>query len=185
MPLWGSKDQANNAPVYRVTDKFQSGQTKTGAANAYLNVAVSNGAVVSVVAADVTEAHANKAVIHPGWIVVRQGTGPVVSVTGTGGTGYVNGNIVTVSNGTTNATATVVTNGTGNVASLVVTSGGSGFINTSAIAIAVANSTGGATGAGTGATLTVTLGGRAGRKHMETLVAMGSITGDASDSALV
>ena len=49
-----------------------------------------------------------------------------------------------------------------------------GFSNASVATMAVANSTGGAS-AGSGATLVLTLGGRAGRKSYQTLVAAKSI----------
>jgi hypothetical protein len=189
MPLWGNKDQANNAPKFRVTGEGynvgdKAGRTESTIANTFNNVA-SNSQIVTVAGVDVAEAKAQAGKLtHPGWVVVRQGTGPVTSITSSGGSGYTNGNIVTVSNGTVNATATVSTNSTGGSLTLTLTNSGRGFINTSAIAVAVANSTGGSTGVGTGATFTVALGGRAGRRHVETLVAMGSMTGDAADDAL-
>jgi hypothetical protein len=190
MPLWGKIDQANNAPKQRVTDQFEvgnvAGRTKATIANTYANSTISGKHVVTTLGVDVTEAAGTDAVVHPGWVVKRQGTGPVLTIAILGGTGYTNGNVITVSNGAVNATATIVTNGTGNAASASVSVAGAGFINATAIAVAVANSTGGATGAGTGATITVTLGGRAGRKHFETMVAMGSIgTSPDGDGSLI
>jgi hypothetical protein len=194
MPLWGSTDQANNAPKFRVTDKFVSGQSATGAANAYNNTAVSTlpgqvgVQVLDVVGADVNEAaalrnHGSK-ITHPGWVLFKLGTGPVASITPSGGTGYSNTDVVKVSNGTTNAQGTIVTDGSGVPQSVTLGAGGSGFTAAALAVVAVANSTGGAS-AGTGATFTVKLGGRAGRKQHEVLVAMGTISGDGPDDALL
>ena len=193
---------------------------------------------------------------HAGWNLRRAGTGPVVSFTVTGaGTGFANGETITVSNGTSNATGTIVANATGNMVAVAVTSGGAGFTNTGmavvgfnrerdvvevkysgtatgynntdvitvsngivnatatvatnstggtltftitnrglfsnaaangTAVVTIANSTGGASGgsgatfsanlaASTGGSVTIALGGRAGRVHYETLVAMGSL----------
>jgi hypothetical protein len=186
MALWGNTDAATNAVVFRVIDKFVSGRNTTGASNAYANVTPSafvTNQVVTVSGVDVTEATLQDRVVHPGWVVTKQGTGPVASATSSGGTGYANGDVLTVANGVVNATATVATNSTGGDLTFTFTNNGSGFINTSAVAITVANSTAGATG-GSGATITVTLGGRAGRRHVETLVAMGTIGSDGGDDAL-
>lgn len=110
-----------------------------------------------------------------------------IKYTGTA-TGYSNTDRITVSNGTVNATATVATNATGGTLTFTITNPGL-FSNTAANAsavVAITNATGGATG-GSGATftanlttstsgtVTIALGGRAGRVHYETLVAMGSL----------
>lgn len=81
-----------------------------------------------------------------------------------GGSGYVNGEIVTFSNGTVNATANIAsTNSTGGITSLTVLTNGQ-FPNTSVVVVQVANSTvssnstNGNTSSGTGATFSLTLG---------------------------
>lgn len=86
---------------------------------------------------------------HAGWVLRRAGTGPVASaVVNAPGTGFANGETITVSNATTNSTLTITTNATGNSTSIFVTSGGSGFTNVAMAAIAynrelhVANITG-------------------------------------------
>lgn len=89
------------------------------------------------------------------------------SVTGltisSGGSGYVNNQIVTFSNGTTNSTALITTNATGSITSLTILTGGE-FANTSIIKTQIANSTApsnatnGNTSSGTGAVFTVALG---------------------------
>ena len=193
---------------------------------------------------------------HAGWNFRTAGTGPVVSFTVTGaGSGYANGETITVSNGTSNAIGTITANATGNMVSVAVTSGGVGFTNTAmavigfnrerdvveikytgtatgynntdvitvsngvinatatvatnatggsltftitnrglfsntaannSAVVTIANSTGGASGGSgatfsanvagsTGGSVTITLGGRAGRVHHETIIAMGSL----------
>ena len=103
-------------------------------------------------------------------------------------TGYSNTDVITASNGVVNATATVATNATGGSLTFTITNPGL-FSNTAAnntVVVTIANSTGGASGgsgatfsanlaSSTGGTVTVALGGRAGRVHHETLVAMGSL----------
>ena len=110
-----------------------------------------------------------------------------IKYTGTA-TGYSNTDRITVSNGIVNATATVATNATGGALTFTITNPGL-FSNTAANAtavVAIANATGGASGgsgatfsanlaSSTGGTVTIALGGRAGRVHHETLVAMGSL----------
>ena len=117
-----------------------------------------------------------------------------------GGTTYGNTDVITFSNGVTNATANPVTNSTGGITSVTMLTYGRGFPGATNVAIAFANATGGASG-GSGATLaavmsaaptlTITvnagatanivpvLGGRAGRVHYETLVALVGISGPA------
>jgi len=103
-------------------------------------------------------------------------------------TGYSNTDLITASNGAVNATATVSTNATGGTLTFTITNPGL-FSNTAAnntVVVTIANSTGGASGGSgatfsanlatsTGGTVTIALGGRAGRVHHETLVAMGSL----------
>jgi hypothetical protein len=110
-----------------------------------------------------------------------------------GGTSYNNTDIITFSNGSINATANPVTNATGGISSVTILTRGLGFSNNTNTVKAVANSTGGAT-TGSGATFTVTvgaanlsavLGGRAGRIHYETLVAMGSMVGSSTNTVLL
>ncbi len=114
--------------------------------------------------------------------------------------GYNNTDVIVISNGSVNATATVSTNSLGGFASgnLTITNPGvfaAGQVNTTVV-IAAQNSSGGASNGAyavfsagltnsTGGQVLVTLGGRAGRKHFETLVAMSSIATDASDDTLL
>lgn len=111
----------------------------------------------------------------------------MMTITVTGGTGYVNGDIIQAGNGTVNATAVINTNGSGVFTNAGITIATVGlWANTKAntnVEFSITNSTGGATlgssatltanlGTSTGGTVTVKMGGRANRIFYETLVAM-------------
>ncbi len=122
-----------------------------------------------------------KKVAHAGWNLRTAGVGPLASITiAAAGTLYANTNTFSVAAGTggTNATGNVVTNAAGNVVSFSITSSGANF-NSATPTVTITTAT------GSGASLTARAGGRAGRVQYETLVAMGSITGDATDDALL
>lgn len=172
MALWGKTDAAASAPKF-------TGLASNGAiANALFNQATTG--VFGVDAAEGQAARGDgKGGAGQGWILQQYGTGGVLSIlAASGGSGYVNAEVVTLSNGTVNATATLTTNATGGVTSLTLTANGSGFANSGHIVVQVANSsvasnsTNGNTSAGTGLTLTINLGGRAGRVNRENLVAL-------------
>jgi hypothetical protein len=153
MSLWGKNDYAtgNNKPLYS-------------------NTATTYG--VSVTEAANTTGDGPK-VTHSGWVKQSIGAGPVKSIAVTvAGTGYSNGYVNFTGGGGTGANASFFTDGNGNVLSVVVNSGGTNY-TTAPSAFA--------TGSNTAiATLSVTLGGRAGRRFYETLVATGSIALDDS-----
>jgi hypothetical protein len=126
--------------------------------------------------------NSSEATAHAGWNFRRAGTGPIISIAANATlTGYNNADIITVrspATGGANARITFTTNSTGGNLSFTIANPGSGFdlatIPTSNIAIT--NSTGGtAAGNTTTTNLVVRAGGRAGRVHYETLVAMGSL----------
>jgi len=102
---------------------------------------------------------------NTGTLTATQASQNVVSVTvSDGGSGYVNGEIVTFSNGTVNATANIAsTNSTGGITSVTILTNGQ-FPNTSVVVIQVANSTvasnstNGNTSSGVGATFSLSLG---------------------------
>lgn len=119
---------------------------------------------------------------HAGWNLRRAGTGPIVSITANATlAGYNNADIITVKSpatGGTNATITFTTNSTGGSLTFTITNPGSGFnlVSIPTSNIAITNATGGtATGNTTTTNLVVRAGGRAGRVHHETLIAMGSL----------
>ena len=112
---------------------------------------------------------------HAGWVARRAFTGPVTSITANAGAVGVN-SYVTFSGGSagagagltgaTSANAYVYVNTAGYIVNVTILNAGS-YANTP---LAVPN-----TG---NAVFTVTMGGRANRVQLETLVAMGSMTGD-------
>ncbi len=176
MAQWKSADQANGAPVVGVEAKVSAnGEAMFGntVGDAFLD-----GKAVGVFGVSAAETANTLAsgITHAGWVKRSAGQGPVVSVTvAAGGTGYTNGAVTFGAGvGNANATGTQLTNGSGVIQSITITAGGR-YVSTPTIT---------ANGAGSGATLTVVMGGRANRVHHETLVAMGSMTGDASDDSL-
>lgn len=125
---------------------------------------------------------------HAGWNIRRSGTGPLASITLTGATasGYNNADIITVKSQQAggNATVTFTTNSTGGNLVFTITNPGAGFIGNGTAGnvtittsnVFITNATGGtATGNATVTYIVATAGGRAGRVHYETLVAMGSL----------
>jgi hypothetical protein len=119
---------------------------------------------------------------HAGWNFRRAGTGPIVSISANATlTGYNNNDIINVrspATGGSNARITFTTNSTGGSLTFTVANPGSGFnlITIPTSNISITNSTGGTAAGNTTVTnLVVTAGGRAGRIHHETLVAMGSL----------
>ncbi len=192
MALWGKNDsaadstkfapaQVNRAPTAgNRTTLF--GNTTTGAwqnNGVAMKIAVGQFGVSAAEAANTTGE--GKRVAHAGWNLRTRGTGPLSAITvATAGRLYANSDTFSVAAGTggTNATGNVITNAVGNVVSFSVSNWGANF-NAAAPTVTITTST------GTGASLTATAGGRAGRITYETLVAMGSITGDASDDALL
>lgn len=178
MPLWGRDDaDANTAPKHSVV-----AGSNVSCITAFGNVtvgAIKTDQAIGVFGVDTTEAGVSKMVSHSGWVIVRQGSGPVVGLTvNAGGSGYSNADTIRVSGGITNAAATLTTNSTGGITAVTLTDGGSGFKSgQGTLAIT--------TSGGTGANVSFTLGGRAGRIHSETLVATGTIVNDASDDAVL
>jgi hypothetical protein len=185
MSLWGNLDgrTGNNKPVYANTTYRISNSTINGSV---ANTAKYYGATYGVSAEEAGNTVADgKKVAHAGWVSQKIGTGPVASIAITsGGQGYNAAGFLTISgggDGTINVSYTIAnslnsmqsysSNARQNViASITINSPGAGF-NVAPTVIA-----GGSNIAP--ATFTVTLGGRAGRVQYETLVAMGSMTGD-------
>ena len=119
---------------------------------------------------------------HAGWNLRRAGTGPIVSIAANATlVGYNNTDVITVrspATGGTNATITFSTNSTGGSLVFTIANAGAGFnlVSIPTSNIAITNASGGsATGNTTVTNLVVRAGGRAGRIHHETLVAMGSL----------
>lgn len=125
-------------------------------------------------------------VAHAGWVQQTIGTGGIASITiADAGSGINASGFLTVSGGggtganvayaianSQNTLQSYSTNSAWNVISSLVVIGGSGFTSAPTVSYAGANTT--------APSFTVTMGGRVGRRSYETLVAMGSITGDDS-----
>ena len=191
MALWGKNDSAADSTKFAPSQVNRTpnsankttlfGNTTTGA---WQNNGVAMKKAVGQFGVSAAEA-ANtsgegKKVAHAGWNLRTRGTGPLTTVTvAAAGSGYANTETFVISAGTggTDATGNVVTNATGNVVSVSISSWGANF-NAAAPTVTI-------TANGTGASITAVAGGRAGRTQYDTLVAMGSITGDASDDTLL
>ena len=179
MSLWKSQDAASNAPLYTVASGYGiSANGSTLYENANLQVASATG----VYGVDTTEAGVTsgdgKKVAHAGWNLARRGTGGVLSITANTGAYSNLGNVFLTFTGggvgNTTANARVSVNATTNAITSVTVNNPGSYMTTPSV-----TSISGANGA---ATFTVTMSGRANRVSYETLVAMGSMTGDSDDT---
>jgi hypothetical protein len=182
MTLWAKSDSSNAAPIH-------AGVAATNNANgATLFGSTTIGAftgkqAVGVFGVDTTEqaVAGNPVGAHAGWVVVKQGTGPIATITANASSYSPDGNVYLEftggGTGNTSANAQIVTNGAGLITGITLASGGS-YLTAPTVG-EVPNSN---------VAITITMGGRAGRKHTETLVAMGSIgqagVADASDDTV-
>jgi hypothetical protein len=182
MSLWGNLEAANNAPKSSAMAGYggNTPQVTSNAqvyyANTRINAFVSDAAigVFGVSASEQSNATSTIQGVpqHAGWVVRKVGTGPVVTITANSGAVAVN-SFITFSqgngiagSGNTAANAQISVNTAGYITAITINSGGS-YANTPIATAATGNSS-----------LTVTVGGRAGRVQTETIVAMGSMTGD-------
>lgn len=165
MSLWGNLDNAtgNQKPIFSNTSTT-FGVSVTEAANTLVD---------------------GPKVAHSGWVKQTVGTGPVATVTITsGGTGINASGFLSISGGggananisyaianSQNTLQSFSSNPAWNVVnSVTITNPGDGFTSAPTVVYNGANTT--------RPTFSVTVGGRAGRRSYETLVATGSITGD-------
>ena len=190
MPLWGNVDypSGNQKPVFANTTNATSSSTIHGAD---ANTAKYYGIVAGVsTTEEATSTGLRQNPTHSGWVSLKIGTGPIASISVSGGAGInANGFLIitdtsvhgqgtganvsfvianslnTIQNSSSNSTLNTIV-------SLTVVNGGSGYSNASAITVRTNGSN------TVQPTFTVTLGGRAGRIQTETLVAMGTISGD-------
>jgi len=180
MSLWGNIDQANNAPKSAVAGGLgvaANGQGLFGNTQISAHVTGAGLGTFGVDAVEAGIAGEGKKVQHAGWNLRKVGTGPVLSIRiGSPGVDYkANGFITLTGGGGTGANASYTVNTTTNtISSITLVSGGSGYITTPTATAANANSV-------NSATFVVTMGGRANRSQIETLVAMGSMSGDAEN----
>lgn len=183
MSLWTKSDASAGAPKH-------PGIAATGNANGaslFGNTQISaftTGQAVGIFGVDTTEQGVSAtSKIHPqhaGWVAVTQGTGPVVSISANTGATSPDGNVYITftggGTGNTSANAQIFTNSVSKViTSIVVNTPGKYITSPTMTAVNLVG------------TLTATMGGRANRKMVETLVATGTIgtagTADASDDA--
>ena len=160
------------------------------------------GVVAGIFGVDATEANSQftsgdgRNVTHAGWVYRVAGTGPITSITANDAAVTVNSFIRFAGGssgapagmtGNTIANARVFVNTTGHIVSIDVSDGGS-YATTPTIAnvytslIYVQNTNPISTASFTNAVYTIVMGGRANRVTQETLVAMGSMEGDATTS---
>jgi len=190
MSLWGNLDNAtgNQKPVFANTSNAYSNSTINGTV---ANTDTYYGSVMGVSSGEMANTSTKpQNPQHAGWVSVKYGTGPVTGISVSGGTGInaagyllitdisahgqgTGANISFTTANAQNALQSYSSNAQLNTyGTFTVVNGGSGFSNASALTVTT-NGANIALG-----TFTVTLGGRAGRIKTETLVAMGSITGD-------
>ena len=182
MSLWGNLDAANNAPKQAAMTGYggSTGSVSSNGqvyySNTQISAFVTNNAlgIFGVDTSEQSSATAAQGVPqHAGWVVRKVGMGPVTSITAnagsTGSNGFVTftgGNGIGATTGGTAANASVSVNTAGYITSVTLNTPGL-YANTPV-----------GTLAGSNAVFTITMGGRANRVQTETLVAMGSMTGD-------
>ena len=189
MSLWGNLDAANNAPVSSAMAGY-GGNTPQVTANAevyYANTKLgsfSDNQAIGIFGVSAAE-QANSSTVastgvptHAGWVTRRVGMGPVATITANAGCVAVNSTITIVANsgfGNTGSNgrstiipvvATISVNTAGYISTITIVNPGL-YANTPILRPNTGN-----------AVFTVSMGGRANRISTETLVAMGSMTGD-------
>jgi len=188
MALFGNIDASNNAPNFSGLTGYETSTTGENLANSapssvfgntYMS-ATRTDVEFGVFGLDVAEqaAMTEGKATHAGWVARTKGAGPITSVTA---------NTDAVGPAASACTYTLVLSGGGTnntSAQVSVTTAATGRITT----ISVSNA-GLYTGTPTTNTFgntafTISMGGRNGRVMYETLVAMGSMEGDASDDAI-
>ena len=189
MSLWGNLDAANNAPVSSAMAGY-GGNTPQVTANAevyYANTqlgAFSDNQAIGIFGVSAAEQANTRTVAstgvptHAGWVTRRVGMGPVATITANAGCVAVNSTITIVANSGFGNTGS---NGRSTIIPVVATISvnTAGYINTITIVNPGLYANTPILRPNTGnAVFTVTMGGRANRISTETLVAMGSMTGD-------
>ena len=182
MTLWAKSDSSNAAPKHAGVAATGNASGETLFGNTTIGVFTGNQAV-GVFGVDTTEQGvvANPRGAHAGWVVVKQGTGPIATISANTNAYSPDGNVYITftggGTGSTTANAQIVTNGAKLITGITLNTGGS-YLSAPTVG-AVPNSN---------VAITITMGGRVGRKHTETLVAMGSIgqagVADASDDTV-
>lgn len=193
MPLWGNRifgggTSGNTRPQYGFPEYFASPVVANVEANTANTIGVSANAYSNTNGAAFFAGRGGPG--HAGWINIRIGRGYIASLNTilSAGNNISNGSFAVIfggNGGFANIQVTGVTGDgiTGNVTSIAIRSGGNNyntFVNgpntgpSGAINVAFVRSG----GTGANAFISVNMGGRAGRIEAETLVAMGSLTGN-------
>ena len=180
--LWGNIDYAtgNNKPLYANASPVASNSTINGAA---ANTAKYYGNVWGVSATESANTLGDgQKVAHAGWVSQKIGKGPIVSIAITSpGSGINAAGFLSISGGgnasfaianSQNTLQSYSTNSAWNVVTGVTIVDPGSYSSAPTVVYVGANTT--------RPTFAVTLGGRAGRVQYETLVAMGSVSGDNS-----
>jgi hypothetical protein len=194
MALWGNLDAANNAPKQTDTSGYGGSTPQVTAngqvyyANTKLGSFITNAGigVFGVTAAEQANSSSGGSTQstgipqHAGWVIRKVGMGPILTITANSGAVGANSVLVvransgfgnTGSNGLTSivqANVYVIVNSAGYVQNSQIQIVNPGFYaNTPVLTPASGN-----------AVYTITMGGRANRVETETIVAMGSMTGD-------
>jgi len=160
---WGNSNTSTNCPTWMV----QAGSNQFG--NAFFtNVTPAaftgqSTQAVGLYPVDTGTTQSLRNGLSPGWVMIRQGTGQVVTVAvGNDGASYANLACGYIANGTANAYFYVTVNSIGHVQTTTLTNGGNGFINVASLShLANAPSNGVAT---------FTIGGGSGYANGETFV---------------
>jgi hypothetical protein len=188
MSLWGNVDASNNAPNFSGLTGYDTSTTGESLANSQPSSVFGNTYISAtrtnvefgVFGIDTTEQALvpDGSPTHAGWVARTKGAGPVVSVSANtdavGPAAAAASYTLTLTGGgvnNTGAVGVVTTAATGKISSVSVSNGGL-YTGTP-----TANTFG-------NTAFSFTMGGRNGRTTFETLVAMGSMTGDASDDAI-
>ena len=182
MTLWAKSDSSNAAPIHAGVAATNNANGATLFGSTTISAFTGNQAV-GVFGVDTTEqaVAGNPVGAHAGWVVVKQGTGPIATITANASSYSPDGNVYLEftggGTGNTSANAQIVTNGAGLITGITLASGGN-YLTAPTVG-EVPNSN---------VAITITMGGRAGRKQTETLVAMSSIgqagVADADDDAV-
>ena len=183
MSLWGNVDASNNAPNFSGVTGYDTSKTGESLANSQPSSVFGNTYISAtrtdvefgVFGIDTTEQPlvSDGKVTHAGWVARTAGLGPILSVTANAGAVGVNATMTITGGGENNTPATVI-----------VSTNAAGYITSVSVPVHGLYASTPSINAMSNAVFTVTMGGRANRVQYETLVAMGSMTGDASDDAI-
>lgn len=213
MSLWGNLNAGNNAPKQTDTTGY-GGDTPQVTSNGqvyYANTAIGDFidkaalGIFGLSTVETSSAVANVATgdgtgipTHAGWITRKVGVGPITSITANAGAKGVNSFVKIFTggggkggSGQIAANVEITVNTTGFIDGIIIGNSFGLYANTPAIANVYTDThfkqnTAVLTGkAATNAVFSITVGGRAGRIQTETLVAMGSMSGDSAASNAV